>query len=121
MRVLRERAQFKPLRGSHRVFLIDRLDRANEQAANSLLKVLEEPPEHLVIFGDGGKFVRFAADDPFALAGCSNWVGWRMRRWRRLRSGGSCQTGKCWWRWRRDVREMAAKLDLEVFRARPRA
>ncbi len=49
MRMLRERAQFKPLRGSHRVFLIDRLDRANEQAANSLLKVLEEPPEHMVM------------------------------------------------------------------------
>lgn len=50
MRLLRERAQLKPLRGSHRVFLIDRLDRANEQSANSLLKILEEPPEHLVIF-----------------------------------------------------------------------
>lgn len=49
MRTLRERAQFKPLRGTRRVFLIDRLDRANEQAANSLLKVLEEPPEHLII------------------------------------------------------------------------
>ena len=49
MRVLRERAQFKPLHGSRRVFLIDHLDRANEQSANSLLKVLEEPPEHLVI------------------------------------------------------------------------
>ena len=51
MRLLRERAHFKPLRGTHRVFLIDRLDRANEQAANSLLKVLEEPPEHLVLIG----------------------------------------------------------------------
>jgi DNA polymerase-3 subunit delta' len=50
MREFRERARFKPLEGRHRVFLIDRLDRANEQAANSLLKVLEEPPEHLVIF-----------------------------------------------------------------------
>ena len=50
MREFRERAQFKPLEGSHRVFLIDRLDRANEQAANSLLKVLEEPPAHMVIF-----------------------------------------------------------------------
>jgi DNA polymerase-3 subunit delta' len=50
MREFRERAQFKPLEGSHRVFLIDRLDRANEQAANSLLKVLEEPPPHMVIF-----------------------------------------------------------------------
>jgi DNA polymerase III subunit delta' len=49
MRLLRQRAQFKPLKGERRVFLIDHLDRANEQAANSLLKVLEEPPEHLVI------------------------------------------------------------------------
>lgn len=49
MRVFRERARFKPLVGSQRVFLIDHLDRANEQAANSLLKVLEEPPEHLLI------------------------------------------------------------------------
>jgi len=51
MRLLRERAQLKPLHGSRRVFLIDHLDRANEQSANSLLKVLEEPPEHLVIIG----------------------------------------------------------------------
>ncbi|MGC2662257.1 MAG: AAA family ATPase [Bryobacteraceae bacterium] len=49
MRVLRERAQFKPLKGSRRVFLIDHLERANEQSANSLLKLLEEPPDHLVI------------------------------------------------------------------------
>lgn len=50
MRLLKERAQFKPLHGSRRVFLIDHLDRANEQAANSLLKLLEEPPDHLVVF-----------------------------------------------------------------------
>lgn len=49
MRLLRERAQLKPLRGSYRVFLIDHLHRANEQSANSLLKILEEPPDHLVI------------------------------------------------------------------------
>ena len=50
MRLLKERAQFKPLKGAHRVFLIDQIDRANEQAANSLLKTLEEPPEHLILF-----------------------------------------------------------------------
>src|SRR6202171_469591 len=49
MRLLKERAQFKPLHGPRRVFLIDRIDRANEHAANSLLKTLEEPPEHLVL------------------------------------------------------------------------
>ncbi|HLG99516.1 MAG TPA: AAA family ATPase [Bryobacteraceae bacterium] len=49
MRLLKERAQFKPLRGTRRVFLIDHIDRANEQAANSLLKTLEEPPDHLIL------------------------------------------------------------------------
>ena len=49
MRLLKDRAQLKPLRGEWRVFLIDQIDRANEQAANSLLKTLEEPPAHLVI------------------------------------------------------------------------
>jgi len=49
MRLLKECAQYKPLRGAFRIFLIDQLDRANEQAANSLLKTLEEPPEHLIL------------------------------------------------------------------------
>jgi DNA polymerase-3 subunit delta' len=49
MRLLRERAQYKPLAGKYRVFLIDQIDRANEQAANSILKTLEEPPDHLVL------------------------------------------------------------------------
>ena len=49
MRLLKDRASLKPLHGKWRVFLIDGIDRANEQAANSLLKTLEEPPEHLII------------------------------------------------------------------------
>ena len=49
MRLLKERAQYKPLHGAWRVFLIDGGDRAGEQAANSLLKTLEEPPEHLIL------------------------------------------------------------------------
>jgi DNA polymerase-3 subunit delta' len=49
MRLLKERAQFKPLKGAWRVFLIDHVDRAGEQAANSLLKTLEEPPDHLIL------------------------------------------------------------------------
>lgn len=49
IRLLKERGQFKPLKGEFRVFLIDQADRANEQAANSLLKTLEEPPEHLFL------------------------------------------------------------------------
>jgi DNA polymerase-3 subunit delta' len=49
MRLLKERAQYKPLKGARRVFLIDQADRAGEQAANSLLKILEEPPDHLIL------------------------------------------------------------------------
>ena len=49
MRLLKERAQYKPLQGKRRVFLIDQVDRAGEQAANSLLKTLEEPPDHMIL------------------------------------------------------------------------
>ena len=49
MRLLKERAPLKPLRGDWKIFLIDSIDRANEQAANSLLKTLEEPPAHLIL------------------------------------------------------------------------
>jgi DNA polymerase-3 subunit delta' len=48
-RLLKERAPFKPMRGTRRFFLIDHVDRAGEQGANSLLKTLEEPPEHLIL------------------------------------------------------------------------
>jgi DNA polymerase III subunit delta' len=49
MRMLKEMAQYKPLHGARRIFLIDQADRAGEQAANSLLKTLEEPPDHLIL------------------------------------------------------------------------
>ncbi len=49
MRLLKERAPLRPLHGPWKVFLIDSIDRANEQAANSLLKILEEPPAHLIL------------------------------------------------------------------------
>jgi DNA polymerase-3 subunit delta' len=49
MRFLKDRAPMKPLKGNWRIFLIDQIDRANEQAANSLLKTLEEPPPHLIL------------------------------------------------------------------------
>ncbi len=49
MRALKDQAQFRPHVGARRIFLIDQIDRANEQAANSLLKILEEPPPHLIL------------------------------------------------------------------------
>ncbi|MBK9166699.1 MAG: DNA polymerase III subunit delta' [Bryobacterales bacterium] len=49
VRWLKQQASLAPSRGTRRVFLVDQVDRANEQAANSLLKVLEEPPPYLII------------------------------------------------------------------------
>ena len=49
MRLLRERAQLLPLSGRWRVFLVDQIDRGSQQAADSILKTLEEPPPHLIL------------------------------------------------------------------------
>lgn len=49
MRQLRERAQLLPLSGRWRVFLVDQFDRSSQQAADSILKTLEEPPPHLIL------------------------------------------------------------------------
>lgn len=48
-RQLRKAAQYNPSEGKRRVFHIDHADRANLEAANSLLKTLEEPAEMLTI------------------------------------------------------------------------
>ncbi|HZS04852.1 MAG TPA: DNA polymerase III subunit delta' [Blastocatellia bacterium] len=43
-RALAEEVQFRPREGRQRFFLIDEADKLREEAANSLLKTLEEPP-----------------------------------------------------------------------------
>jgi len=45
MRILRREAQYRPFEGNLRFFVIDQAERLNEEAANSILKTLEEPPE----------------------------------------------------------------------------
>jgi len=59
MRLVRERAQLLPMRGRWRVFLIDQFDRTSHQVADALLKTLEEPPPHLILF--------LTAENPFDL------------------------------------------------------
>jgi DNA polymerase-3 subunit delta' len=44
MRTLRKIAYLKPMVGKSRVFIVTEAEKMNEEAANSLLKVLEEPP-----------------------------------------------------------------------------
>jgi len=44
MRILRNMAYLKPMMGKKRVFIIAEAEKMTEEAANSLLKILEEPP-----------------------------------------------------------------------------
>jgi DNA polymerase-3 subunit delta' len=58
-RQLRAAARFGPSEGKRRVFLIDHADRANDEAANSLLKTLEEPAPSLTLI--------LTAENPYEL------------------------------------------------------
>jgi DNA polymerase-3 subunit delta' len=51
MRDLSREAHYRPFEGSARFFVIDQAEKMTEEAANSLLKTLEEPPEtsHLIL------------------------------------------------------------------------
>ena len=44
MREMAREAQFRPYEGRRRVYIVDDADRLREEAANSILKTLEEPP-----------------------------------------------------------------------------
>ena len=56
VREVQREASLKPYEGSSRVFIFDRAERLTEEAANSLLKILEEPPDQVVL-------VLLASDD----------------------------------------------------------
>ena len=49
IRALQREAALSPYEGRYRVFVLRRMDLATIEAANSLLKTLEEPPEHVVL------------------------------------------------------------------------
>lgn len=49
MRELSQEAQYRPYEGRRRVYIIDDAERLREEAANSILKTLEEPPESSLI------------------------------------------------------------------------
>lgn len=51
MRELEREANFRPFEGAARVFIVEDADYMNDQAANALLKTLEEPPAttHLIL------------------------------------------------------------------------
>lgn len=54
MRLLKQTAYLKPMQAKKRVFYIVEAEKMNEEAANSLLKILEEPPlfTHVILVTD---------------------------------------------------------------------
>ena len=48
IRNLRESARSAPLEGKYKIFLIDEVHMLTKDAFNALLKILEEPPEHVI-------------------------------------------------------------------------
>lgn len=61
MRDVRERVRFAPSEGTYKVYIIDEVHMLTNEAFNALLKVLEEPPAHVV-------FV-FATTEPHRIPG----------------------------------------------------
>jgi len=51
MRLLKDTAYLKPMAGSKRIFIVAEAEKMNDEASNSLLKVLEEPPpfSHIIL------------------------------------------------------------------------
>ena len=49
MRILRHEATLSPLEGQWKVYIIRQMEQATAEAANCLLKTLEEPPPHVIL------------------------------------------------------------------------
>lgn len=47
-RELRERASFAPVRDRYKIFILDEAHMVTQQGFNALLKIVEEPPEHVM-------------------------------------------------------------------------
>ena len=60
-RDLRERAVFAPARDRYKIFILDEAHMVTQQGFNALLKIVEEPPEHV-------KFI-FATTEPEKVIG----------------------------------------------------
>ena len=61
MRELREKAIFQPAESRYRIFIIDEAHMISPSGANALLKVVEEPPEHVIFI--------FATTEPEKIIG----------------------------------------------------
>jgi DNA polymerase-3 subunit delta' len=59
MPIIKQLAYLKPMLGRRRVFLVDEAEKMNEESANSILKVLEEPPlfTHIILITENPAFI----------------------------------------------------------------
>jgi DNA polymerase-3 subunit delta' len=59
MPIIKQLAYLKPMSGRRRVFLVDEAEKMNEESANSILKVLEEPPlfTHIILITENPAFI----------------------------------------------------------------
>ncbi|MGB9913837.1 MAG: DNA polymerase III subunit gamma/tau, partial [Candidatus Kapaibacteriota bacterium] len=48
IRTLRENAKYPPVSGKYKIYIIDEVHMLSTSAFNALLKILEEPPSHLI-------------------------------------------------------------------------
>ena len=67
VRQLREEAVFSPAAVRKRVYIIDEVHMLSTAAFNALLKILEEPPEHLVFILATTELQQGSGDDTLAL------------------------------------------------------
>ena len=67
IRELRRDLHMRPFEASRRVYLIFDADTMNEDAADALLKDLEEPPPYAVILLIANDLGPLSGDDPLAL------------------------------------------------------
>ena len=89
IREIRERALLQPAEGSFKVYILDEAHQLTDAAWNALLKLIEEPPPHLVFVFCTTELHKVLADGPLALPDVRRSSGRGCRSSSR-RCGGSC-------------------------------
>ena len=60
IRILKQTAYLRPMAGKKRFFIVAETDKMNDEAANSLLKILEEPPSfsHIILITSNPEMIK---------------------------------------------------------------